>query len=185
MRAWKTLARRVVLSYLPWMEVAVEKIVLPDGTVIDEYLSVRTRDFAMIVAFTEDGRIVMERSYKHGVRRVSLSLPAGYIEAGEDPVAAAKRELLEETGYAADDWRSLGTWVVDGNYGICREHAFVARGARSVQRQNHEDLEEIAVELHTVDEVRAALRSGDVAQLSTAAALGVALALKELPTIGG
>jgi ADP-ribose pyrophosphatase len=183
MRPWKTLARRIVLSYLPWMEVAVEKVELPDGKVVDEYLSVQTRDFAMIVAFTQDGRIVMERSYKHGVRRVSLSLPAGYIEPGEDPLAAAKRELLEETGYAADDWRSLGTWVVDGNYGVCEEHAFVARGARAVKGPDHGDLEEIAVELHTVDEVFAALRSGDVAQLSTAAALGVALAL-QLPTVG-
>jgi ADP-ribose pyrophosphatase len=184
MRTWKTLARRVVYSYLPWMEVAVEKIELPDGKVINEYLSVRTRDFAMIVAFTEDGRIVMERSYKHGVRRVSLSLPAGYVEEDEDPLAGAKRELLEETGYAADDWRALGTWVVDGNYGVCSEHAFVARGARRVKEPDHGDLEEIAVELHSVDEVRAALRSGDVAQLSAAAALGVALALSELPAIG-
>jgi ADP-ribose pyrophosphatase len=179
MRSWKTLARRVVLSYLPWMEVAVEKIELPDGKVIDEYLSVQTRDFAMIVAFTADGRIVMERSYKHGVRRVSLSLPAGYIEPGEDPLAAAKRELLEETGYAADEWRALGTWVVDGNYGVCSEHAFVARRARAVQPPDHGDLEEIAVELHTPEEVIAALRSGDIAQLSAAAALGVALALSE------
>lgn len=177
MRPWKTLARRVVLSHLPWMEVAVETVQLPDGKVIDEFLSVRTRDFAMVVAFTDDGRIVMERSYKHGVRRVALSLPAGYIEPGEDPLAAAKRELLEETGYTASEWASLGQWVVDGNYGVCTEHAFVARGARIARPQEHGDLEEIAVELHTREEIIAALRSGDVAQLSSAAALALALAL--------
>jgi ADP-ribose pyrophosphatase len=157
--------------------VAIEKVALPNGRVIDEFLSVKTRDFAMVVAFTADGRIVMERSYKHGVRRVALSLPAGYLEPGEDPVAAAKRELLEETGYAADDWKPIGRWTVDGNYGVCMEHAFVARGARKVGEPAHDDLEEIAIELHSREEVIEALRSGDIAQLSSAAALGVALAL--------
>jgi ADP-ribose pyrophosphatase len=178
MRSWKTLARRVVLSYLPWMEVAVEKVELPDGKIIDEFLSVRTRDFAMVVAFTDEGRVVMERSYKHGVRRVALSLPAGYIEPGEDPLAAAKRELLEETGYTAPEWVSLGQWVVDGNYGVGTEHAFVARGARRSREPEHGDLEEIAIELHSREQVLAALRSGDIAQLSSAAALGSALALE-------
>jgi ADP-ribose pyrophosphatase len=174
MRSWKTLARRVVLSYLPWMEVAVEKVELPDGRVIDEFLSVRTRDFAMVVPFTADGRIVMERSYKHGVRRVALSLPAGYLETGEDPLVTAKRELLEETGYSADDWTALGSFVVDGNYGVCREHAFVARGARKVSDAASGDLEDIVVELRSRAEVIAALRSGEIAQLSSAAALALA-----------
>src|SRR6266850_8396318 len=102
-RPWKTLARRVVLSYLPWMEVAVEQVELPDGRVVDEFLSVKTRDFAIVVALTDDGRVVMERSYKHGTRRVALSLPAGYLAPDEEPLAAAKRELLEETGYTADE----------------------------------------------------------------------------------
>ena len=131
----------------------------------------------MVVAFTPDDRVVMVRSYKHGVRRAALSLPAGYLEPREDALAAARRELLEETGYAADLWEPLGRWVVDGNYGVGTEHAFVARGARKVREQAHDDLEEIAVELHTRDEILAALRSGDIAQLSSAAALGVAFAL--------
>lgn len=175
MNAWRTLARRVVLSYAPWMEVAVEKVELPGGRVIDEFLSVRTRDFAIVVAFTLDGRIVMERSYKHGTRRVALSLPAGYLEPGEVPLIAAQRELREETGYVADDWTPLGSWVVDGNYGVCTEHAFVAHGARKITDANAGDLEEIEIELHTVDEARAALGSGDIAQLSTAAAIAAAL----------
>jgi ADP-ribose pyrophosphatase len=179
MRAWRTLARRVVLSYQPWMEVAVEKVELPDGRTIDDFLAVKTRDFAMVVAFTDDGRIVMERSYKHGTRRVALSVPAGYIEDREDALSAAKRELLEETGYEASDWSALGSWTVDGNYGVCTEHAFVARHARKTADPQSDDLEETEIELRTVDEVVAALRSGEIAQLSTAAAVASALLLRK------
>ena len=181
MRAWKTLARRVILSYHPWMEIAVERVELPDGKVIDEFLSVKTRDFAMVVAVTDDGRIVMERSYKHGVRRVALSLPAGYLEAGEPPLEAAKRELLEETGYEARSWQALGSFVVDGNYGVCTEHAFLAHGARKIREPNAGDLEEITIELHARDEILVALRSGEIAQLASAAALGLAFALETGP----
>jgi ADP-ribose pyrophosphatase len=181
MRAWKTLARRVVLSYRPWLEVAVEKIELPDGRIIDEYLQLRGRDFVVVVAFTANGDVITERSYKHGPRRVSLALPAGLLETGEDPAAAARRELLEETGYEATRWESLGSFVVDSNYGLNTEHVFVAHGAVRSREPDPGDLEEIAVELHPKNEIIAALRSGDVAQLSSAAALGLALALEAAP----
>ena len=108
MRPWRTLARRVVLSRPPWMEVAEERIALPDGREIEGFLSIRTRDFAAIVAVTEPHEVVLIRSYKHGSRRVSLAVPAGYIEEGEDPLTSAKRELREETGYEASEWTSLG-----------------------------------------------------------------------------
>ncbi|MGH2499881.1 MAG: NUDIX hydrolase, partial [Candidatus Limnocylindria bacterium] len=57
------------------------------------------------------------RSYKHGPRAVGLSLPAGYLDDGEEPLDAARRELREESGHEAEGWTSLGRFVVDGNYG--------------------------------------------------------------------
>jgi ADP-ribose pyrophosphatase len=179
MRSWKTLARRVLLSRPPWMEVGVERVELPDGRVVDEYLWLKTRDFAMAVAVTSDGRIVLERSYKHGPRSVALSVPAGYIEADETPDHAAQRELLEETGYTSDDWRPLGSFTVDGNYGLCVAHIFLAQGARRSNEaggQGHDDLEEIEVLTLPLADVLAALARGEIAQLSTAAALALAAA---------
>ena len=178
LQPWKALARRVVYSYRPWLEVAVEKIALPDGRVIEEFLQLRAQDFVVVVPFTDNGQIVTIRSYKHGPRRVSLALPAGLIDAGEAPESAARRELLEETGYEAADWERIGSFVVDSNYGLNTEHAFIARGARKVREPESGDLEEIQVELHTRDEVLAAIRSGEVAQLSSAAAIGLALAIE-------
>jgi len=161
--------------YRPWLEVAVEKIALPDGRVIEDFLQLRARDFVVVVPFTADGQIVMIRSYKHGPRRVTLALPAGLLDDDEQPERAAQRELLEETGYEATSWERIGSFVVESNYGLNTEHAFIARDARKVREPQSGDLEEIVVELHDRKEAIAAIRSGDVAQLSSAAAIALAL----------
>ena len=72
--------------------------------------------------------------YKHGPGRVVLHLPAGYLEPGEEPLAAAQRELREETGYEAGVWTSLGALYEDGNRGMSIGHHFLAQNARQVAR---------------------------------------------------
>jgi ADP-ribose pyrophosphatase len=179
MRPWKVLARRVLLSRPPWMEVGVERIELPDGRTIDEFLWIKTRDSAMVVAVTPEGQVVLERSYKHGPRRVALSVPAGYIEADETPEEAARRELREETGYTSNKWQSLGTFTADGNYGVGIVHIFLARGARRSSEAGgtgHDDLEEIEVLTRPLADALAAVTRGDVAQLLSAAAIALAAA---------
>jgi ADP-ribose pyrophosphatase len=161
------------------MEVGVERVELPDGRTVDEFLWIKTRDFAMVVAVTPEGQVVMERSYKHGPRNVALSLPAGYIEADETPDQAARRELREETGYTSDEWRRLGSFTVDGNYGLCTSHIFLARGARLSSEAGgygHDDLEEIEVLTLPLADALAAVTRGEVSQLSSAAAIALAAA---------
>lgn len=174
MRPWRTLARRTLLSRPPWMEVGDERVALPDGREVDGFLWVRTRDFVAIVAITELEEVILLRAYKHGTRTVSLAVPAGYVESGEEPLAAAKRELREETGHASEDWTSLGSYVVDGNYGVATEHIFLARGARKVSEPASGDLEEMETVIVPLAEVRGYLRRGEVVQLSSAAALALA-----------
>jgi ADP-ribose pyrophosphatase len=159
------------------MEVGEERIELPDGRTVDGFLWIRTREFAIVVAVTPEGEVVLERSYKHGPRRVATSLPAGYLEEGEAPVDAARRELLEETGYESDEWRSLGSFTVDGNYGVSTEHAFLATNARRTHGPGgagHDDLEEIELLTLPLGDAIALIERGEVAQLSSAAALALA-----------
>ena len=110
-------------------------------------------------------------------RAISLSCPAGYIEGGEEPLAAAKRELREETGYEAEDWAPLGHYVVDGNYGICTEHVFLARDARRVSEPASGDLEEIEVVTVPRAQITQVLRRGEIVQLSSVAAVALATVL--------
>jgi len=173
-RPWRTLSRRVLLERPPWLVVGEERVELPNGEIIESFSFIDSRDFAISVAITGDDRIVVVRSYKHGVRDVALSFPAGYVEDGEDPLAAAKRELREESGYEADSWLALGRYVVDGNYGNGRMHAFLARGARRVTEPASGDHEEQELLLVPFAEAVDALRQGEIHQLSTAGALGLA-----------
>ena len=159
------------------MEVGDERVELPGGRVVDGFLWVKAREFAIVVAITPDGQVILERSYKHGPRRVALSLPAGYLEDGEQPIEAARRELLEETGYEADQWTGLGSFTVDGNYGVSTEHAFLATNARRVRDaggSGHDDLEEMELLTLPLGEAIALVRQGEIAQLSSAAALALA-----------
>jgi ADP-ribose pyrophosphatase len=175
MRPWRTLSRRTLLSRPPWMEVGEERVGLPDGREVDGFLWVRTRDFVAMAAVTERDQVILIRSYKHGPRTVSLAVPAGYIEDGEEPLAAAKRELLEETGHTSDDWTSLGSYVVDGNYFVATEHIFLARAARKVSEPASGDLEEMEVVVVPLAEISDYVQRGEVVQLSSAAALAIAV----------
>lgn len=175
LRPWQTVARRELLDGRPWLRVWAEDVALPQGGTIAGFYTAEMPDYVMVVALTPDDRVVIVRSYKHGPRRVSISLPAGYLEAGEDPLGAAQRELLEETGYRAERWHPLGSFVNDGNRGGGSGHLFLARDARQVAAPQSGDHEEMQIDLLTLAELTRALQTGEVAMLSVAAAIGLAL----------
>ena len=74
----------------------------------EPYYSLRLPDYAAVVALTEEKRVVIVRQYRPAVEHHTLELPSGLVDAGETPLAAAQRELLEETGYEAGEWQLLG-----------------------------------------------------------------------------
>jgi len=162
----------------PWIEVFEERLRLPDGRAVDDFYTVRLRDFVVVAPFTIGDRLVLMRHYRHGVRRMTYSLPSGFIDAGEGPAGAARRELLEETGFVADMWVGLGTFAVDGNRGCGVEHVFLASGARQVQKPASHDLAESTVELASVDEAIERLRRGEIGELPSAAGIALALMYK-------
>jgi ADP-ribose diphosphatase len=172
---WVVESSTSILSREPWLEVFEEHIRLPSGKLVDDFYTIRLRDFVVVAPLTEDGRVIMMRHYRHGPRRITRSLPSGFIEADESPEAAGRRELLEETGYVADTWSALGSYVVDGNRRCGTEHVFLATGARRVAEPASDDLAEATVQLLTLEEASKALWNGEISELATAAGLGLAL----------
>jgi ADP-ribose pyrophosphatase len=148
---------------------------LPDGRIISDWPWVITPDYANVAAFTEQGRFLVFRQVKYAIEGTSLAPVGGYLEPGEDPLAAAQRELREETGFAAPDWEPLGSYRVDANRGAGMAHFFLARGARRVSERDADDLEEqILLEL-TPAEIKLALDQGEFKVLAWAAIMAMAL----------
>lgn len=183
LKPWKIIHRKLLLDRSPWLRVHEDQITLPDGQVVDGYLHLEQPDFVIVVPVQPGGLIGLIRSYKHGVGEVDLHPPAGYLEAGEDALSTAKRELLEETGCEAEGWEELGSYVVSGNRGSGQAHIFLAIDCQQVTQPDSGDLEEQEVVWLPVDEVYRLWIRGEFSQVTTAAAVGLSLAhLKmELP----
>ncbi len=110
-----------------FMQVRKDSVLLPDGAVSSrEYI---THPGAVaVLAILDNGNLVMERQYRYAPQREFIELPAGKIDHGEDALITAQRELLEETGYVADEWAHLTTvWPCIG-YADERMEYFLARG---------------------------------------------------------
>lgn len=168
---WETLKSKEVFSADPWIRLSVEQVRLPDGRVVDDYYQMQLVDCAIIFAETKKGKVVMERQYKHGVRKVTLTLPTGGIHPGEDPMLAAQRELKEETGYVSKDWQCLGRFILMGNQGGGTIHVFKALQAEQVTEPVESDLEEMDIILMKPEELTEAIRSGEISILNSVTAI--------------
>ncbi len=175
MQSWKTLERRTLLNHSKFLVVEEHTVELPDGRIIADWPWIITPDYINVTAVTEEGLFLCFRQTKYCVDGVSLAVVGGYLEPGEDPLAAAKRELREETGYEAAEWLALGRFPVDGNRGAGVAYPFLATGARRVAEIDADDLEEQELLLLSRAEIEAALDAGEFKSLPWAAAVALAL----------
>lgn len=175
MQPWKTLARQTILNHSSWLAVEDHTVELPNGRVIPHWPWIITPDYVNVVAVTESGEFLCFRQTKYGVEGTSLAPVGGYIELNEDPLVAAKRELLEETGHAASEWIGLGSYRVDANRGGGIGHLYLARNAARVQAIDADDLEEMELLPLSREQVETALRNGEFKVLAWAASLALAL----------
>ena len=179
---WETLKSEIILERLPWLRVLSEDVRLPDGAVVEGYLRLESPDFVMIVALNHRQEIGLIRSYKHGPKEIDLQPPAGYIEQHENPLNAAKRELLEEAGCSSQEWQCLGVYTISGNQGVGKAHFYLAQNCISVTDPNPGDLEIQEVAWIPIQEVETKWASGQLRQLSSIAILGLAFQfLRSIP----
>ncbi len=175
LKKWQTLSSRTVLDLSPWFSIEKDTVRLPSGRVVNDYYRITAPDYVLISARREDGCILMERHYKQCLGRTILTSPAGGVDAGEAPLEAAKRELLEETGFEALQWTAMGSFIVDGTRGFSTAHLFTAEKLRKIADPTICDMEEFELVFMNISEIRDAVINGEIALLPDVTILSVAL----------
>jgi len=167
---WKVLRRSSVADCRVF---GVEAVHCQRGSVREEqtFFLVQSVDWVNVIAATRDGRVVLVRQWRHGASGPILEIPGGMVDAGEDPRAAAERELAEETGYRAARWTLLGT--INPNPALFgnRLHTYLAEDCEQVEAIANDHDEETLVELVPRDALPELVRAGKIDHALVLAAL--------------
>ena len=175
MEGWKTLSVNTVIDYGKFLKVENHKIELPDGRILEDWPWIITPDFVNVVVLTKEKKFLCLRQIKYAVEGASLAPAGGYIDPGEKPIDAAKRELLEETGYISDEWIDLGNFIIDANRGVAKAYIFLAKNAVKISESNLDDLEDHEVVILEIEEIKRALSNREFKVISWATSFLLAL----------
>jgi ADP-ribose pyrophosphatase len=134
------------------------------GKIVDPYFVVEMPDCAVAMPFTADGNIIFIEQYRHPIGQVSIELPGGFIDKGEEKEKAIARELLEETGYSFTEIIYLGKTY--SNPGVLNNatHLFLAKGGVKTAIQSLDQNEEINIVLKSIEEVKAMINKNEIKQ---------------------
>ena len=152
------------------LTVRADRVRLPDG-------NESTREYVIhqgaviVIAVLDGGDLIFERQFRYPLRRAFLELPAGKIDPGEEILATARRELLEETGHSASDWRHLGVQHPSIGYSNERIEIFLARGVRRESGQKLDHGEFLDLLPLSLDDALLAIRTGEITDGKTITAL--------------
>lgn len=143
---------KILESRHPFPKFRMDTCELPNGKPYKSYV-LEFDAWANVVAITKTNEVVLVKQYRHGVQEVLLELPGGVVNSGEDPLEGAKRELMEETGYAAENIIEVGRIYPNPAIQQNTLYCYLAMDAEKVGEQHLDESEDIEVQLIPLDEL--------------------------------
>jgi ADP-ribose pyrophosphatase len=161
---WKILSSEYLFNDL-WFKVRKDKCLAPGNKIVDPYYVYEFPTWVTALALTEDGKVILERQYRHALGEICIETPGGCVDDTdknfEDAIA---RELLEETGYTFSSYEYLGKISANPSTNNNLMHMFLARGGKLTGSQSLDHNEDIEVELVTIDELKQLLKENKIVQ---------------------
>ncbi|WP_207512746.1 NUDIX hydrolase [Longitalea luteola] len=173
---WKTIKSEYLFKDL-WFTVRNDTCERPDGKLVAPYYVYEFPTWVTAVALTEDGKVILERQYRHGLQETHYEIPGGCVDdtdkTYEDAIA---RELLEETGYSFTRFEYLGKTSANPSTNNNWMHMYLATGGKRVKDQEFDENEDIEIHLVSMDELKQMLRDNEIVQSMHVTAIMYALA---------
>jgi 8-oxo-dGTP pyrophosphatase MutT (NUDIX family) len=171
---WKRLGSERLME-TQYFSLRSDRLRLPDGGIKDPYYVIERPDAAIIFPLTAGGEVVLVSQYRPPLDMVELGLPAGLVEDGERPEAAARRELSEETGYTGGEWEPLGSLASSPSLKNNWAHLFLARSVEETAALDPDEHELVEVVRVPLKELLGLVHSGKIVSSSGVAAIMLAL----------
>jgi ubiquinone/menaquinone biosynthesis C-methylase UbiE/8-oxo-dGTP pyrophosphatase MutT (NUDIX family) len=159
-RKWEIIESEYLIRR-PWLTARRDRVKLPTGVEIPEYYILEYPDWVNVIAITKEGKFVLVRQYRHGIKETRYEICAGVCETGEEPLLSAQRELYEETGYGNGNWTKLMTISANASTMTNITHCYLATEVERISTQHLEETEDLTVHLLDEEEVKALLLNND------------------------
>lgn len=152
MNKWQILSSKYLFEN-KYLTVRTDYIKLGNGRELEDFFVIENPNWVNVIAITEQGEFVIEKQYRHGIGMIGYEICAGMIDEGESPIQAAKRELLEETGYTGGEWIEYNISSPNPSSMNNLNYTFLAKGVKKTSKQHLDVAEDIEVELMSLDQV--------------------------------
>ncbi len=167
-KRWKKLSEKVLLEN-KWINVVEDEVQTPSGHRTKYIRLVNTKDAVTVIAINNQDEVLLQRQYSYPLDKVILEMPGGGVDGNETLESAAARELAEETGYSAKQFKHLGSYYMANRRHNAKMHVFLAKDL-SKGKSSLDETEDIEVQWHKVSDIDRMILSGEIENGSLVAA---------------
>ncbi len=176
---WDIISRTKVYDGSPYINIFKDEIRLPNGNIIKDYHRIEISDAVILIVENEKNEILIYNEYRHGIGEESYTFPAGAIEEDESPINAAKRELIEETGYQSEKVNEIKNFVVSGSYMFSNLHYIQMQNIKRASQPLSKDIENPSLKWFNYEQVCNAIEDNKFRGLTYATAALLWILLKK------